>query len=150
MLFPNAGVEVNPAFPLLLGFMAGTLSGFFGVGSGFLITGDLLVFGVPPFFAVGTGLTLIIGSSLINTLNHRKVGNVDFKLGALLVIGTIPAVALRQASESSDNGFLGITAATLLLSVAGAMCVLIAAMLVAAKGKSRGPSPAQLGRTVRN
>ena len=48
MLFPNAGVEVNPAFPLLLGFMAGTLSGFFGVGSGFLITGDLLVFGVPP------------------------------------------------------------------------------------------------------
>ena len=47
MLFPNAGVEVNPALLLMLGLMVGTLSGFFGVGGGFLITGGLLVFGVP-------------------------------------------------------------------------------------------------------
>ena len=80
MLFPNAGVEVNPALLLMLGLMVGTLSGFFGVGGGFLITGGLLVFGVPPLFAVGTGLTLIMGTSIINTLKHRKRGNVDFKL----------------------------------------------------------------------
>ena len=100
MLFPNAGVEVNPALLLLLGLMVGTLSGFFGVGGGFLITGGLLVFGVPPLFAVGTGLTLIMGSSIINTLKHRKVGNVDFRLGALMVIGTIPAVFLAERANS--------------------------------------------------
>ena len=55
MWFPNAEVTVNPALLLLLGVMVGTLSGFFGVGGGFLITGGLLVFGVPPVFAVGTG-----------------------------------------------------------------------------------------------
>ncbi len=100
MVFPNAGVELNPVLLLLLGLMLGTLSGFFGVGGGFLITGGLLVLGVPPLFAVGTGLTLIMGSSLINTLKHRKVGNVDFKLGFLMLIGTIPAVFLAERANS--------------------------------------------------
>ena len=109
MLFPNAGVEVHPALLLLLGLMVGNLSGFFGVGGGFLITGGLLVFGVPPLFAVGTGLTLIMGSSLINTLKHRRVGNVDFKLGALMVIGTIPALfaAERLNSRLEEMGIAG-------------------------------------------
>lgn len=100
MVFPNAGVELNPVLLLLLGLMLGTLSGFFGVGGGFLITGGLLVLGVPPLFAVGTGLTLIMGSSLINTLKHRKVGNVDFRLGLLMLIGTIPAVFLAERANS--------------------------------------------------
>ena len=100
MLFPNAAVEVNPALLLLLGLMVGTLSGFFGVGGGFLITGGLLVFGVPPVFAVGTGLALIMGSSLINALKHRKMGNVDYKLGGLMVIGTLPAVFLAERTNS--------------------------------------------------
>ena len=100
MIFPNSGVEVNPALLLLLGLMVGTLSGFFGVGAGFLITGGLLVFGVDPVFAVGTGLAVIMGSSLINTLKHRRIGNVDFKLGALMVIGTIPGVFLAERLNS--------------------------------------------------
>jgi uncharacterized membrane protein YfcA len=96
MFFPNAEVAVNPVLLVLLGVMVGTLSGFFGVGGGFLITGGLLVFGVPTVFAVGTGLTLIMGSSLINTLKHRDLGHVDFKLGLLMVIGTIPALFLSE------------------------------------------------------
>ena len=109
MLFPNAGVEVHPAFLLLLGVMVGTLSGFFGVGGGALITGGLLVFGVPPLYAIGTGLTLIMGSSLINSLKHRKVGNVDFKLGTLIVIGTIPSLflAVRLNSQLETLGVEG-------------------------------------------
>jgi hypothetical protein len=96
MFFPNAEVVLNPVLLLLLGLVVGTLSGFFGVGGGFLITGGLLVFGVPPVYAVGTGLTLIMGSSLINTLKHRSFGHVDFKLGALMVCGTIPGVVLAE------------------------------------------------------
>jgi uncharacterized membrane protein YfcA len=96
ILFPNAGVAVSLPLLLLLGLILGTLSGFFGVGGGFLITGGLLVFGVPPIFAVGTGLTLIMGSSLINTLKHRRLGNVDLKLGILMVMGTIPALFLAE------------------------------------------------------
>jgi len=96
MLFPNADVVVNPALLVLLGLIVGTLGGFFGVGGGFLITGGLLVFGVPPIFAVGTGLTLIMGSSIINMLKHRELGHVDFKLGLLMVCGTIPGEILAE------------------------------------------------------
>ena len=109
MWFPNAEVTVNPALLLLLGVMVGTLSGFFGVGGGFLITGGLLVFGVPPVFAVGTGLALIMGSSIINTLKHRHLGNVDLRLGLLMLVGTIPGVFLAEQLNSTldDAGIIG-------------------------------------------
>ena len=96
MLFPIADVTIDPLLLLLLGLIVGTLSGFFGVGGGFLISGGLLVMGVPPIFAVGTGLTLIMGSSIINTLKHRSFGHLDLKLGLLMVIGTIPALFLAE------------------------------------------------------
>ncbi len=101
MYFPNADVAIHPALLVFLGLIVGTLGGFFGVGGGFLITGGLLVFGVPPVYAVGTGLTLVMGTSLINTLKHRRFGNVDFKLGALMVTGTIPAIFLAEWVNSA-------------------------------------------------
>lgn len=96
MLFPNAEVVVHPVLLLLLGLIVGTLGGFFGVGGGFLITGGLIVFGVPESYAVGTGLALIMGSAIINMLKHRGLGNVDFKLGLLMVAGSVPAVYLAE------------------------------------------------------
>ena len=96
MFFPNAEVIINPALLVLLGLIVGILGGFFGVGGGFLITGGLLVFGVPPLFAVGTGLTLVMGSSLINTLKHLHLGNVDFKLGFFMLLGSVPALYAAQ------------------------------------------------------
>lgn len=96
MWFPNAEVTVNPALLVFLGIIVGTLGGFFGVGGGFLITGGLLVFGVPPLFAVGTGLALVMGTSLINTLKHRSLGNVDFKLGLMMAVGSVPALYAAQ------------------------------------------------------
>ncbi len=106
MWFPNADVVVNPALLVLLGVIVGILGGFFGVGGGFLITGGLLVFGVPPLYAVGTGITLIMGASLVNTLMHRKMGHIDFKLGALMALGSLPALygasRVNAALESAD------------------------------------------------
>ena len=101
MYFPNADVVIHPALLVFLGLIVGMLGGFFGVGGGFLITGGLLVFGVPPVYAVGTGLTLVMGTSIINTFKHRSLGNVDFKLGALMVTGTIPAIFLAEWVNSA-------------------------------------------------
>lgn len=96
MFFPNAGVTVDPLLLVMLGLIVGTLGGFFGVGGGFLITGGLLVFGVPPIYAVGTGLTLVMGSSIINMLKHKGLGHVDFRLGLLMVCGTVPGEILAE------------------------------------------------------
>ena len=101
MYFPNAEVSIHPALLGLLGLIVGTLGGFFGVGGGFLITGGLLVFGVPPVYAVGTGLTLVMGTAIINTLKHRRLGNVDFRLGGLMVAGAVPAIFLAEWVNSS-------------------------------------------------
>ena len=101
MYFPNADVVIHPALLVFLGVIVGMLGGFFGVGGGFLITGGLLVFGVPPVYAVGTGLTLVMGTSIINTFKHHGLGNVDFKLGALMASGTIPAIFLAEWTNTS-------------------------------------------------
>ena len=92
MFFPNAEIMMNPALLVMLGLIVGMLSGFFGVGGGFLITGGLLVFGVPTLYAVGSGLALVVGTSMMSTLNHGSMGNVDFRLGLPLVIGAAPAM----------------------------------------------------------
>ena len=106
MWFPNAEVVINPALLVFLGVIVGILGGFFGVGGGFLITGGLLVFGVPPLYAVGTGITLIMGASLVNTMKHRQLGHIDFKLGALMALGSLPALygatRLNTALEAAN------------------------------------------------
>ena len=96
MFFPNAEIVMNPIMLVVLGLIVGTLSGFFGIGGGFLITGSLLVLGVPPLYAVGTGITLVMGTAIISTLKHRQLGNVDFKFGFCLICGTIPAVVIAE------------------------------------------------------
>jgi len=100
MFFPNAEVAVNPFLLVLLGVIVGTLGGFFGVGGGFLITAGLLVFGVPAIVAVGTGMALILGSSIVNLLKHRHLGNVDYRLAGLTMLGTVPALLLAKALNS--------------------------------------------------
>lgn len=92
MHFPIADVTVSPLLLALLGMIVGTMTGFFGVGGGFLITGGLLVLGVPTIYAVGTGLLMVMGTAITSTLRHRRLGNVDVKLAGLLVCGTIPGV----------------------------------------------------------
>tara|TARA_A100001037_G_scaffold302803_1_gene335271 strand:+ start:1499 stop:2521 length:1023 start_codon:yes stop_codon:yes gene_type:complete len=96
MFFPNAEIVMNPFLLVGLGLIVGTLSGFFGIGGGFLITGSLLVLGVPPLFAVGTGITLVMGTAIISTLKHRQLGNVDLKFGFCLICGTVPAVYIAE------------------------------------------------------
>ncbi len=109
MYFPIADVVVSPVLLALLGIVVGTMTGFFGVGGGFLITGGLLVLGVPTIYAVGTGLLMVMGTAITSTLRHRRLGNVDIRLAVLIVSGTIPGVFLgeRVNSELAAAGIAG-------------------------------------------
>lgn len=94
MFFPVAGVEVPFVWLLLLGYTVGVCGGFFGFGGGFLVTPALSIFGFPYCFAAGIDLQHIAGKSIVATIRHRELGNVDLRLGILMVIGTVPGVEL--------------------------------------------------------
>ncbi|SEG76216.1 sulfite exporter TauE/SafE family protein [Halobellus limi] len=70
------------------GLLIGILFGFFGMGGSFLVTPALLVMGYPSRVAVGSGLAFVFGTSVIATLKHRDMGQVDYKLGVLMIAGT--------------------------------------------------------------
>src|SRR3981189_948554 len=92
MYFPISGTHLDPIVLVLLGFVVGVLGGFFGVGGSFLAGPALFAMGVPMNFVVGTDLTHIVGKSIVAAKKHRALGNVDIKLGALMVVGTIAGV----------------------------------------------------------
>jgi hypothetical protein len=69
------------------GLLIGTLFGFFGMGGSFLVTPALLVMGYDSTTAVGSGLAFVFGTSVIAALRHRDHGQVDFKLGAMFIVG---------------------------------------------------------------
>ncbi|WP_380676865.1 sulfite exporter TauE/SafE family protein [Salinigranum sp. GCM10025319] len=70
------------------GLLIGILFGFFGMGGSFLVTPALLVMGYPSRVAVGSGLAFVFGTSVIATLKHRDLGQVDYKLGVSMIVGT--------------------------------------------------------------
>ncbi|MCL4469242.1 MAG: sulfite exporter TauE/SafE family protein [Deltaproteobacteria bacterium] len=89
MYLPIAHVHVNLVWMLLFGFVVGGMAGFFGVGGGFLITPMLnAIFGVPYPVAVGSSLSLLVGITVASTIRHSKYGNIDYKLGIVMVLGT--------------------------------------------------------------
>jgi uncharacterized membrane protein YfcA len=63
------------------------LSGIFGVGGGFLMTPLLIFLGVPAPVAVGTEANQIVASSVSGVLAHWRRGNVDVKMGSILLAG---------------------------------------------------------------
>ncbi len=84
---PIAEISVNVLWLLALGGGIGFLSGMFGVGGGFLMTPALIFIGVPAPVAVGTEANQIVASSVSGVLAHWRRGNVDFKMGLVLLIG---------------------------------------------------------------
>jgi len=86
---PIAEISINIFLILGLGGMVGLLSGIFGVGGGFLMTPLLIFLGVPAAVAVGTEANQIVASSVSGVLAHWRRGNVDIKMGIILLAGGI-------------------------------------------------------------
>jgi uncharacterized protein len=108
---PVAGIHFNILLLILLGFCVGIIGGFFGVGGGWLVTPALNIFGFHMAFAIGTGLANIFGQSFGAIKKHQKMGNIDWKLGAISIttsiigfeLGSRIVIALEKAG---DVGFI--------------------------------------------
>ena len=86
---PIAEISMNIVLLLGLGLVVGFLSGMFGTGGGFLMTPLLIFIGVPPPVAVATEANQITAASVSGFLAHWRRGNVDLRMGAVLVVSGV-------------------------------------------------------------
>lgn len=87
IFLPVAGVSTNLLLIVAIGTMVGFLSGLVGVGGGFLMTPIMMMIGIPPTVAAASDTGSLVGTSASGTAAHLRLGNVDFKLGAVLLMG---------------------------------------------------------------
>ncbi|MBS0251507.1 MAG: sulfite exporter TauE/SafE family protein, partial [Proteobacteria bacterium] len=91
--------------PLLLayGFVVGAMSGFFGIGGGFLIVPGLMAAtGMPLIYAIGSSLVSVVAFGATTAASYAASGLVDWTLAAWFIGGGIA------------GGFIGRSAATAL------------------------------------
>lgn len=78
--------------PLLLGYGAavGVLSGFFGIGGGFLVVPGLIAAtGMPLIYAIGSSLVSVAAFGLTTAGNYALSGMVDWTLVAFFIGGGV-------------------------------------------------------------
>ncbi len=96
MLRPRASggdpdVRMNPAIAgrlLAVGFVVGAVSGFFGIGGGFLIVpGIMLGSGMSVLNAIGSSLLSVAAFGLTTAANYARSGLIDWRVAAEFIAG---------------------------------------------------------------
>lgn len=89
---PLTGATARKLVPRLMAYGLGTgmLSGFFGIGGGFLVVPGLITAAEMPLIAaVGSSLVAVTTYGLTTAANYALSGLVDWRLVALFVIGGV-------------------------------------------------------------
>jgi uncharacterized membrane protein YfcA len=97
ILLPVAGTSINVFLLVGVGMVVGFLSGLVGVGGGFLMTPILMMIGVPPTVAAASDSNSIVATSASGAAVHFRLGNVDLKLGSVLLLFVEGLNSLRRA-----------------------------------------------------
>ena len=89
--FYSSGLYVSPLAPLALGFVAGMLTVFLGIGGGFILVPAMIyLLGMAARVVIGTSLVMILAVSAATTLVHAlTTRSVDIVLAALLLVGGV-------------------------------------------------------------
>ncbi|MBS0270512.1 MAG: sulfite exporter TauE/SafE family protein [Proteobacteria bacterium] len=106
--------------PLVIyGFGVGTLSGFFGIGGGFLIVPGLMAAtGMPLIYAIGSSLVSVVAFGATTAFNYALSDMVDWRLASWFIVGGIvggfagrsAATALAPNKTHLSHIFAGIVA----------------------------------------
>jgi len=90
---------------LSIGFGVGILTGFFGIGGGFLIVPALIgVLGFPASMAVGTSLMIIALTTVGGIFGHLEMVSIELGLTAIVVTGSLLGIlAGTSLSHNIDH-----------------------------------------------
>ncbi|HTI85832.1 MAG TPA: sulfite exporter TauE/SafE family protein [Alphaproteobacteria bacterium] len=121
----DPGVRITPVIAarlVVLGFAAGALSGFLGIGGGFLIVPGLIAgSGMATLNAIGSSLLGIAAFGFATASSYAVAGLVDIRIALLFLVGgamggwfgVAAALRLARYKGALDRGF-----AVLLLALA--------------------------------
>ena len=104
------------AIGIVAGFVAGLLSGAFGVGGGIITTPVIAVLlGGTPIQAIATPLPVIFPTAIVGANNYRRAGQLSFRAaGWAIGPGCVGAVVGAQLTEVINaHSLLFVTAALL-------------------------------------
>jgi uncharacterized membrane protein YfcA len=89
--FYTSGLYISPVAPLALGFIAGVLTVFLGIGGGFILVPAMIyLLGMPARVVIGTSLVMILAVSAATTMVHSLTTRaVDIVLAGLLLVGGV-------------------------------------------------------------
>ncbi len=79
---------------ILIGLLAGLITGVIGAGGGYILTPALMSFGVKGIMAVGTDQFHLFAKGIMATTIHHKLGNVNVRLALWFVVGSFFGVTL--------------------------------------------------------
>jgi uncharacterized membrane protein YfcA len=83
---------------LVIGVLAGLISGLLGIGGGLVMVPAMAGFlGMPLRRALGTSLAAIVGMVIPGTIVHAALGNIDWAVALLAMIGAVPGARAGAA-----------------------------------------------------
>jgi len=114
---------------LLVGLGVGALSGFFGIGGGFLIVpGLMLATGMPIAYAIGTSLVAVTIFGATTAVNYALAGLIDWRIaiyfiGGGILGGLVGSLASQRLGQNKN-----------LLTIVFASFVILIGIYIASKG----------------
>jgi uncharacterized protein len=105
----------------LIGLVAGTLAGLFGVGGGILFVPTLAFgLGLTQLHAEASSLLAILPAAVVGSWRQRHYGNVDVRAAVVIGLASIAGVEAGViVAESLSNAVLRRLFGVLLIGIAG-------------------------------
>jgi uncharacterized membrane protein YfcA len=102
---------------VLIGLVAGILSGLFGVGGGIVMTpGIQVLLGTAPIVALATPLPVILPTAIAGALTYRRAGEIDERAALWMSIPGIAAAVVGAALTKYIETHLLLVITALLLA----------------------------------
>jgi uncharacterized membrane protein YfcA len=145
---PIAETSVNIFTMFGMGTAVGFLSGMFGIGGGFLITPLLMLMGIPAAVAVATGANQVVASSVSGTMSQWRRGNVDFRMGTVLLGGGVVGafIGVQIVRLLRQTGYIDLTIALLYTVFLSSIGVIMLTESLSAMHRARGGKPVSARR----
>ncbi len=107
---PQEAVQPSLLISLIVGGVAGTLSGMLAIGGGIILVPAFLRFlHMPLKQALATSLICVVALAIPGTIVHAQLGHIDWQVALILTISSVPCsfigarLALRLRNQTLER-----------------------------------------------